>query len=244
MRRRGPISAADLGVYAGALPLLVRNPAIVVVPLLALVVGVLLDLVLAPAANGTAGALALGLAQLVAVLLGLYGLGSACILADGAWRRGRMPFDEAWTQTQRRSGDLLSAAVGFSLLVFVAQYAGQLLGGAVGLILQAVAVFFLIWTMPAAAVGGIPGSGAIQVSIERVRANPLIAALVTIVSLVVVFYLPLLLTGLVTGLLGPATSGIVVSLIFALLRAVALGYAALVLTKTYTDAAFSRPPWL
>ncbi len=207
--RRGPLSGADLCVYIGALPLLVRNPAIVVVPLLTLVVGVLLNLVLAPSAGGAAGGLTLGLAQLVAVLLGLYGLGSACILADGAWRRGRMPFDSAWTETQRRSGDLLAAAVAFSLLVFVAQYAGQLLGSVGGLILQAVAVFFLIWTIPAAAVGGIPGSGAIQVSVERVRANPLVAALVTIVSLAVVFYLPLLLTGLVGGLLGPTTSGIV-----------------------------------
>jgi hypothetical protein len=28
------------------------------------------------------------------------------------------------------------------------------------------------------------------------------------------------------------------------MRSIAIGYVALILTKTYTDAAFTRPPWL
>ncbi len=164
-------------VYVRALPLLARNPAIMVVPLLTMVVGVLLTLVLAPAGGGALGSATLGLGQLLLFLLGLFGLGSACILADGAWRRGRMPFDEAWTETQRRGGDILFAAVGVSLLLSVGQYVSQLFG-VLGYLLMAAAVFFLIWAIPAAAVGGIPGGAAIQVSVERVRAAPLAAALV------------------------------------------------------------------
>ncbi len=47
---------------------------------------------------------------------------------------------------------------------------------------------FLIWTIPAAAVGGIPGGAAIQVSIERVRAQPLPAILATVVALALLGY--------------------------------------------------------
>ena len=241
--RRAPIPGVDLSVYVSALPLLVRNPAIIVVPLLTLVMGVLINLALAPSGGGVLGSTTLGLGQLLGFLLALFGLGSACIMADGAWRRGRMPFDTAWTETQRKGGDLLYAAVGVTLLLSVGQYVAQLFG-VIGLLLMAVIVFFLIWTVPAAAVGGVPGGAAIQVSIERVRAAPLSAALATIVTLALVFYASGALAALLAGLLGPAASGIVVSLLFALVRSVAVGYVALVLTKTYADAAFTRPPWL
>lgn len=241
--RRSPLPGVDLSVYARALPLLVRNPAIIVVPLLALVIGVLVNLALAPSGGGALGSTTLGLGQLLSFLLALFGLGSACIMADGAWRRGRMSFDAAWTETQRKGREILYAAIGVSLLLAVGQYVAQLFGG-LGLLLMAAIVYFLIWAIPAAAAGGVPGGAAIQVSVERVRANPLSAALATIVSLVLVFYAAGALTVLLAGLLGPAASGIVVSLLYALLRAIAIGYVALVLAKTYADAAFTRPPWL
>jgi hypothetical protein len=241
--RRSPVPGVDLSVYVNALPLLLRNPAIIVVPLLALVVGVLIDLALAPGSGGLMGSATFGLGQLLSFLLALFGLGSACIMADGAWRRGRMPFDTAWTQTQHKGGDILFAAIGVSLLLSVGQYVSQLFGS-IGLLLSAVMVCFLIWAIPAAAVGGVPGGAAIQVSIERVRSAPLAAALATIVTLVLVFYAAGALSLAIAGLLGPAASGIVVALLFALLRSIAIGYVALILTKTYTDAAFTRPPWL
>jgi len=42
--RRAPVPGLDLGVYAKAVPLLLRNPAIVVIPLLMGVIGVLIAL--------------------------------------------------------------------------------------------------------------------------------------------------------------------------------------------------------
>lgn len=243
MRRRPSLPGVDLSVYAGALPLLVRNPAIIVVPLLTLVIGVLVNLALAPGSGGMLGSTTFGLGQLLSFLLALFGLGSACIMADAAWRRGRTSFDAAWAETQRKGGDILFAAIGVSLLLAVGQYVGQIFGP-LGLLVMAAIVFFLIWAVPAAAVGGVPGGAAIQVSVERVRSAPLAAALATIVTLVLVFYAAPALALLIAGLLGPAASGIVVSLLFALLRAIATGYVALILTKTYADAAFTRPPWL
>lgn len=242
MRRAG-LPGVDLSVYVRALPLLARNPAIIVVPLLMLVIGVFINLALAPGGGGALGSTTLGLGQLLSFLLALFGLGSACIMADGAWRRGRMPFDTAWTETQHKGREILYAAIGVSLLLSVGQYVAQLFS-VIGLLLMAAIVFFLIWAVPAAAVGGVPGGAAIQVSIERVRSAPLSAALATIVTLALVFYASGALAALLAGLLGPLASGIVVSLLFALVRAVAVGYVALILTKTYADAAFTRPPWL
>ena len=41
--RRAPAPALDLGVYVKAVPLLVRNPAIIVIPLLMAVIAVLVN---------------------------------------------------------------------------------------------------------------------------------------------------------------------------------------------------------
>jgi hypothetical protein len=241
--KRSPFPGADLGVYLSALPLLVRNPALIVVPLLALVIGVLLRQVLAPlGTSGGLSSLTLGLGQLIATLIALLGLGSACIMADEAWRTGRASFERGWAETQRKSGDILYAAIGITLLLAVASYAAQIVG-VLGLLLMALAVFFLIWAIPAAAAGGVPGGASIQVSIDRVRSAPLAAAIATIVTLALLFYvMPLLglqLTVLLAGAL-PPTTPVVNDLISAVLQAIGMAYIALILTKTYTDAAYGR----
>jgi hypothetical protein len=166
--KRSPVPGIDLGVYVSALPVLVRNPSIIVVPLLMAVIGVLLGVVMTPFSSGTVGSLTLGLAQLISFMLTLFGLGAACVIADDAWRHGRASFDRGWVETRNRGGDILMAAVGFGLLISVGLYVTQLLG-IIGYLVTAAIVVFLIWTIPAAAVGGIPGGAAIQVSIERVR---------------------------------------------------------------------------
>lgn len=242
--RNAPLRGVDLGVYAAALPLLIRNPALVVVPLLTLVVGVLLRQVIAPFGGGAGGSLTVGLAQFAASLLMLYGLGSACILADDAWRRGHGSFETSWTRTQTKSGDLLYAAIGIALLVSVGQYVGVVLGGVIGDIAMAVAAFFLIWTMPAAAIGGVPGGAAIQVSIERVRSVPLAAGIATAVTLLLVLFVPPLLIAAVAPLLGVAAESVIaLELIVALVQAITMAYVALVLTKTYSDASFRPSRW-
>ncbi len=239
--RRAPVGGVDLSVYLRALPRLARNPAIIVVPLLTLVVGIFINLALAPSSGGFLGTTTLGLGQLLSFVLTLFGLGSACIMADGAWRRGRMPFDAAWTETQRKGGDILFAAIGVSLLLSVGQYVTQLFG-IIGLLLMAVIVFFLIWAIPAAAVGGVPGGAAIQESVDRVRGAPLSAAVAAIVSVALGVIGVALLSTYLDGLLLPLLGESIIPelLLSALLQGIAVGYIALILTKTYTDASL-RP---
>ena len=241
-RAQGP--DVDLSVYAKALPLFVRNPAIVAVPLLMAVIGVFLQLTM----NTSYGAGALGgltgqLALFIRILLELFGLGAACIIADDAWRHGRASFEKGWAEARVRGGDILFAALGFTLLLSVAQYAGSLIGP-LALALTVLVVVFLIWTIPAAAIGGVPGGAAIQVSIDRVRGAPLPAVIAAIVSVLVLWigvpilsidlgdWIPLLRYSLIGNLL-----------VGALLQGIAVSYVALVLTKTYTDAAFGTRRW-
>lgn len=239
--KRSSLPGIDIGVYAAAVPVLLRNPSIVVVPLLMAVIGVLLTVVMTPFSSGGVGAMTLGLAQLIVFMLTLFGLGAACVIGDDAWRHGRASFDRGWVETRHRGSDILMASVGFGLLVTVGLYVTQLLG-LIGYLLTAAIVVFLIWTIPAAAVGGIPGGAAIQVSIDRVRSSPLPAVLATIVTLVLVgLVVPIAANWLATLLLvWTYGNSLVEHLIAALLQAIAIGYIALVITKTYTDAAFSR----
>jgi hypothetical protein len=235
--RRAPATGLDLSVYARAVPLLLRNPAIVVVPLLMAVIGVLLGLVLSPYGGGVIGGATAGLGSFLLIILELFGLGAACIIADDAWRHGRASFENGWSEARRRGGDILFAALGVTFVFVVAQYAGTLIGP-LALLLLAAAVLFLIWAIPAVAVGGVPGSAAIQISIDRVRANPLPAALAAVVTVaLVVFGAPYASLWISVALL-PYSGGsaILGALISALLQAIALGYVALVITKTYTDS--------
>jgi hypothetical protein len=238
--KRAPLPGLDLGVYVSALPKLARNPSIVVVPLLMAIIGVLLTVTMASFSAGGVGSLTLGLAQLIELLLGLFGLGTACVIADDAWRHGRASFERGWTETQRRSGEIMMAAIGFGLLTSVALYLTQIVG-LVGYLLTAVVIVFLIWTIPAAAVGGIPGGAAIQVSIERVRARPIPAIVATVVSLVLLGYVVPLVGSWIASLLLVWTVGSLLPelLIVALFQSIAVSYIALVITKIYTDDAFS-----
>jgi len=92
---------------------------------------------------------------------------------------------------------------------------------------------FLIYALPATAIGGIPGGAALQVSIDRVRQAPLPAAILTAVFLFL--YFGTLLGPFYLGLYGMGSL-----LVGAILKAIVLGYLALVMAKSYTDAAFSR----
>lgn len=234
--RRSPVPGIDLGIYAAALPLLVRNPAIIVVPLLMLIVGVLIGQLFPGGGLG-------GFAALFTTLLSLFGLGAACIMADDAWRHGRASFESGWSDARRRAGDIFMAALGVTLLLTVAQFVGSLLGPLALLLVAAVAIF-LIWTVPAAAIGGIPGGAAIQVSIDRVRSTPLPAAIAAVASVLLIFGARLAAIN-VAAMLVPYTGAafIVEALIGALLQAIAIGYIGLVLAKTYADSAFRAPRW-
>ncbi|HEY6236509.1 MAG TPA: hypothetical protein VIW69_15530, partial [Candidatus Elarobacter sp.] len=76
--RRAPVPGVDLGVYVRAVPLLLRNPSIVVIPLLMAVIAVLIGQVMAPYGGGMLAVAAGGLGSLIVLLLQLFGVGAAC----------------------------------------------------------------------------------------------------------------------------------------------------------------------
>lgn len=236
--RRSPAPAVDLGVYFAAIPVLLRNPTIIVVPLLMAVAGVLIGQLLGHSGGTVGGALTGGLAQLVVYLLQFFGVGAACIIADDAWRHRFASFDRGWEETSRRSGDILWAAIGFTLLLSVAAYAGTLLGP-LSIVLMALAAYFLIWTLPAAALGGAPGGLSIQVSVDRVRSNPLTAAITLVASFACILLFGYL-AGRIALLFPPTAPEIVAPLIGALTEAIAFGYIATILAKTYTNVSFGH----
>jgi hypothetical protein len=241
--RRATGPDVDLSVYVKAVPLLVRNPAIIVVPVLMAVIAVFMQLTMIPYRGGAVGTLTGQLATFVVILLELFGLGAACVIADDAWRHNRASFEKGWAEARSRGGDILFAALGFTLLLSVAQYAGSLLGP-LAIVLMVLVVVFLIWTIPAAAIGGVPGGASIQVSIDRVRGAPLpavIAAIVTVALLAIgVPFLSVYLGGAIPLLRGSLIMNLLVG---ALVQGIAVAYIALILTKTYTDAAFGTRRW-
>lgn len=243
---RGRLGGVDLLVYVRALVLLARNPAIIVVPLLIAIVAVLLGMIGGGTqADGFFGGLTGGITNFIVTLLRGFGLGVALIIADDAWRHGRASFDDGWTEGRRKGGDILVATLIVTFIFSIASYAGSIFGP-LTFVLFAVGAYFMIYAIPAAAIGGIPGSAAIQVSIDRARANPLPTLLVTVVSVVVYGYLGLFAGPLIGALVAPyatASLSFVAALIDALVGSVGIGYIALILAKTYADISLHSRRW-
>jgi hypothetical protein len=237
------LRGVDLLMYLRALGLLVRNPSIIVIPLLMAVIGVLLAQVSGVSGGGAfLGGVTGGIASFIQLLLELFGFGTACIIADAAWRNGRASFDASWEEARRKGGEILVAALGFTFVLYVAQYAGSLVG-VFGLIVVAAAIFFLLYTIPAAAIGGVPGGAALQVSIDRARSNPLPTIITAVVAVAALLYIPIGVASLLALLVAPVTFAsytLVVALIGAVAQAITIAYLALIVTKTYTDISFGR----
>ena len=232
----------DLGIYPKALGLLVRHPQIVLAPLAAALANVLL-LSTVPADGGFLGFANSSILSLIAFVIDAFGLGVAIVAADSAWRYGRAPLDDAVRDTRRRAGDILVAAIGFSFLVSVAGYVGSVFGGPGSLVLTAAAFVICIYMLPAAAIGGVPGGATLQISGERVRTSPPTAILIAAIYFAgTTFGPPLVVDALGPLLLGGGifSSGIVASLIVAIVKAIFSTYIALVLAKAYTDASYGR----
>lgn len=221
-----------------------RNPQIVLAPLLAAVARVLLFKVMpGDAGSGLLGGVNSSIAGLLAQLIEGLGLGVALIVADGAWRRGRAPFDDAWEDARRKAGGILLATLGFSFIVYVAAIAGSIVPFVGPLVLPLVAEFFFIYTIPAAAIGGTPGAAALQASLDVARRAPGATLLVTALYIVSFALLPtLVIQAMQPLLLGTSifSSDVVSSLLVAGIKAIVTGYVALVLAKTFTDASYGR----
>lgn len=223
-------------MYAEAIPLLIRNPALFLAPLFTGVVDVLVqELVIRTGSGDALGGFTGGIMQLLIFLIDSFGLAVSVIIADRCWRSGRGSFDEGWEEARRRAGDILMAALGLNFLVYVALQIGSFINGYLGIALFVVAFFFLIYTIPAAAIGGIPGPAALNTSIERVRAD-MPAALGLAVCFIVLYWL----LGIVLVPLYTVDFGITSLLIAALVKAIALGYFSLVLARGYGTVSFLR----
>ena len=225
----------DIGMYARSVPLLLRHPSIFAVPLLAAVVDVLVDRV-TPLLTDAVGGAGAGIFSMIVQLVYLWAFGVAIVQASNIWRGRRGSFDEAWDEARVKFGGIALAAIGFQFIVWAASYAGSFLGEAVGLALSAVAAFFLIYTMPAAAIGGMPGSLALSASVRGVRAN--VGA--SIVLAIVFFAIWYLLVPIGLPFLIERFTPIEAQLVMAAVRAIALAYLAFPFAKQYDDVAFTR----
>lgn len=229
------LRALDLGMYVRAVPLLGRHLSILAVPLLAAVVDVLVDQI-TPLMTDQLGGVGAGIFAMLVQLLYLWAFGVAIVQASNIWRDRRGSFDAAWDESRAKFGGILLAAIGFQFVVWAASYIGSFLAPVLGLALGAVAAFFLIYTMPAAAIGGLPGSLAIGASIRGVRANVVASILLALVFFAVWYVLvPIGIPFLLVRLTVLETQ-----LVMAFVRAVALAYLAFPFAKQYDDVAFTR----
>jgi hypothetical protein len=223
----------DLAMYLQAIPLLVRRPSIFVVPLLAAVVELLLTQ-LSYAFTDSLGGGGSGIFQMLVQLVYLWAFGVTIIQASNIWRRRRGTFDEAWEEGRAKFGAIALAAIGFQFVVWAASYIGSFLG-AFGLALGAVAALFMIYAIPSAAIGGMPGAMALSASIRGVRAQPLGSIVLALVFFALWYVaVPLALPYLLVHLSATAWS-----FVTAAARAIALGYLAFPFAKQYDDVAFT-----
>ncbi len=231
MRRGGP--NVNLAIYGQAFVHLVRHPSIIALPLLAAIIDMFVSYwqTLFTDPLGGAGA---GLFQFVIQIVYLFAFGGAVIQANNIARGHSASFDEAWEETRRKAGGILLAAIGFQFVTFAAAYIGQFLGiGSISLVLQLVAYFFLILTIPAASIGGLPGGLAISGSIRAVRANWPACIVLAIVFVALWIFAPQYL------LIPLAPYGVIPTMIgIAVFRALALAYLAFPFAVTYDETAF------
>jgi hypothetical protein len=226
--------SVDFAMYVQAIPLLARHPSIFVMPLLAAVVDLLIAQI-TPFFTDAAGGTGTFLFQIIVQLVYGFCFGVALIAANNVWRSRRSTFDEAWEEGRHKAGGILIATIGFYFLIYVAGYAGSLLGNpAVQIVLQLLVAFFLIYTIPAAAIGGMPGNLAIGASFRAVRENLLGAAILAIAFVFFWVWLPEFIVNrfaIELGVIG-------YELVHAAIKAIVLAYLAFPFAKQYDDVAF------
>lgn len=231
MRRSG--GQVEWKFYFEALPLYARNLGVLLFPLLAAGIGLGITY-LGNWFSAPSGFALMPLFGYVILIIEGYGFALAVIFADDAWRHGRGSLRATWDQGRKRAGDILLAIIGFYFLVYVA----GLIGGFIGLpylslALSVLAVWAFIYSIPAAAIGGIPAGGAFSASLQAARRHPLATAILAIVSYGVWIGLTQYALNAVGGYMGAGYDAAQV-----LLTALALGYIALILARQYADLAF------
>jgi hypothetical protein len=224
----------DLTMYVKAVPLLLRHPTVLVMPLLAAVVDLLISQI-SPYFTDPLGGLGGFIFGIIVQLVYGFCFGVAVIGANNVWRSRRATFDEAWEEGRSKAGGILIATIGFYFLVYAAGYIASFLGGGIlQIVLQLLVAFFLIYTIPAAAIGGMPGNFAIGASFRAVRENVLGAAVLAIAFVLLWIEAP----NLIMLHFGYSLSVVAYQLVLAAIRAIVLGYLAFPFAKQYDDVAF------
>lgn len=233
----------DLSIYLRAFPMLFRRPSVFVAPLLGAVVALVLQ-ELGYYLTAPLGQFGASLFFWVANIFYSLAFGIAIIQADSVERGLRGTFEAAWEEGRRKASGIILAAIGFWFLYWIAGYIGAMIGSlTIAAVLSLVAAFFLIYTIPAAAIGGLPGSLAIGGSIRAARAEPFGAAILTVVLIVTFLGIsgspPILTTAIAYEIASALHLGPDVSLLlWAALEALALGYLAFPFAKQYADVAY------
>jgi len=220
----------DFMSYVRALPSLVRHPSIIAMPLLAAVI----DMVVSQFTGlftDPLGGFGSGIFGLIVQIIYLFAFGIAVIQANNIQRGYRGGFDDAWEEGKRKASGIILAAIGFQFLVWVPAYMGSIVGNTISIILQLIAYFFLILTIPAAAIGGLPGGLAISGSVRAVRSNPLACIVLAVIFVALWVYVPIYVSQFFTN----ATA---LNLTIAVVRAILLAYLAFPFSATYDDIAF------
>jgi hypothetical protein len=223
----------DIAIYGRALVHLVRHPSILAMPLLAAVIDMLVSY-WSGAFTDPLGGLGNGIFQMIVQIVYLFAFGVAVIQANNIVRGYRGGFDDAWEESRRKAGGIILAAIGFQFIVWAAAFVTQPLGGVAQLVVQLVVYFFLILTIPAAAIGGLPGGLAISGSVRAVRANPAACILLAVVFALLWIFVPQWITLSASTHLG--LFGYELSL--AVARAIVLAYLAFPFATTYDNIAF------
>jgi hypothetical protein len=222
-------------MYFKAIPLMLRHPVVFVVPLLAAVVDVAIK-AMQGVFTDPFGGYGASIFQMVVQIIYLFSFGSAIILANNVWRNAYRGFDDAWEESRRKAGGIILAAIGFQFVIYVAGYLGQLVGNTGQIALEIVAAIFLIFTIPAAAIGGLPGALAISGSFRAVRTNPVAAVILGLVFVALWSFVPVAVGPLVATYLSSNVT--IYDLVMALVNAIVLGYLAFPFAKLYDDTAF------
>ena len=229
----------DIAMYAQAIPLLLRHPSVFVMPLLAAVIDLLIAQI-TPLFTDPLGGAGAFLFQIIVQLVYGFCFGIAVISANDVWRRRRATFDDAWEEGRRKAGGILIATIGFYFLIYVAGYIGGFTQIPIlQIVLSLIAAFFLIYTIPAAAIGGMPGNLAIGASFRAVRADLLGTAILAIVFVALWIWVPNIGLPNLIARFG-ATLGVVgYELVIAAVKAIVLAYLAFPFAKQYDDIAFT-----
>lgn len=235
--RRAP-ERIDFALYAQAFAVYARNLGVLVPIFIGMVVVIALDL-LGNWLWSPIGGAGMPLTGLIANLVQGFAFGVAVISADDAWRHGRVNITGAWDEAKRRAGNILLAVLGFAFLIYVAGLIGGMLPVPyLGYIVTALAIWAFLYTVPAAAIGGIPAGGALSYSLSLAKSYPLATVLLMIVCGIVYYALAMY----VVNVLAFIISYYALEAAKLLLTALALGYVAVVMAKQYSDLAF-RPRW-